>query len=182
MTEAATNNIIEFSKLDENKSHSFVLSWTPEQLSAFAADLGIRDIPKFTAKMTLKQNNPREWQVDGTIGATVIQACVVSDEDVKTRIDQGFSRRLMADLTGYEAETRSETELDENIDVLEETLDLDALALETLALYLPDYPRKPDLEPVSVSARPEGTEPLEGDAAKPFASLAQLKDKLEKNS
>ena len=177
----SSDHVIIPSKLDENKSHAFSLKWTEAQRDAFAQELAIRALPKFTAEISLSRMDTGDWSAKGKIGATVIQACVVTDEDVKTRIDTAFERRFLADLEEFEALNRSETELDASVDSLTEEIDLQTLALEELALNLPNYPRKEGLEPVSMTAEPKGAAPLDDAAMKPFASLAELKDKLEKN-
>ncbi|MEM7241571.1 MAG: DUF177 domain-containing protein [Pseudomonadota bacterium] len=169
---------VELATLDENKAHEFVLKWDAEDRAVFSKQLDLRQLRKFDAKVTLQKINARDWRAKGTIGATAIQACVATTQDVTTRIDAAFERHYMADFDVYDAETRSETHLEENLEPLGTDLDLETLALEVLALHLPDYPRASDTETIRAVSTPKGATPIE-ETAKPFASLAQLKDKLE---
>ena len=169
---------IEFAKLDENKRHDFKLAWDADALERFENDLDLRQLRKFAATISVEKTGKKDWRATGKVGATVVQACVATTKDVTTRIDETFERLYMADFDAYDVETRSETHLEENLEPLSAQLDLEALALEVLALHLPDYPRADDAETIRAISTPKGAEPIE-DTAKPFASLAQLKDKLE---
>jgi len=170
--------ILEFTKLDENKDHEIILNWDESERGSFEKMLDLRRLRKFDAKIVVRKVNKVDWQAKGQIGATVVQECVATTQDVVTRIDEGFERNYLHDFETYDAETRSETHLEDDLEPLTTQLDLEALALEVLALHLPDYPRAQDAGTIHAVSTPKGAVPIE-DTAKPFASLAQLKDKLE---
>ena len=89
-------------------------------------------------------------------------------------------RHYVAGFEEREELNASETDLDDTIEPLHEAVDLKEVVAEVLGLLIPDYPRKEGLPPLSATAEPEGAEPLTEENTKPFASLAQLKDKLQK--
>ena len=67
-------------------------------LAALAEALGITAIRKlaFTGKLT--PVGRRDWALDGTLGATVVQPCVLTLAPVTTRIDEAVTRRYVTDL------------------------------------------------------------------------------------
>jgi len=69
-------------------------------------------------------------------------------------------------------------ELDETLEPLTDTLDLSLLALETLALGLPDYPRSNDTDYLSISLGDDSLDDIEN-KQNPFAILSTLKEKLK---
>jgi uncharacterized metal-binding protein YceD (DUF177 family) len=113
------------------------------------------------------------------LGVTVGQTCVVSLEPVNTRIDTPFERVLSAD---YAQPTDEDYELtdDDSVDPLGDVIDLQEIMLEELGLAIPLYPRAKDagLEE-SVFTEP-GQTPMRDEDARPFATLAGLRDQLAK--
>lgn len=119
------------------------------------------------------------WRLDAQLGATVVQTCVVTLEPVTTRVDQSV-RRLFVPLetTGREIEVGPED--DEEIEPLGDAIDLGLVAIEALALALPAYPRRPDAALDPAAAAPPDAEPEEDEDAdaRPFASLAAMRDRM----
>lgn len=126
----------------------------------------------------IKAHGKRDWNLTATLGATVVQDCVVSLEPVTTRIDEPVKRLFLAD---YTVPDDSETEMpeDDSVDPLPEEINLYALLEEALALHIPQYPRLSDatLE-TSVFTKP-GAEPLTDETSRPFAGLSELRDALK---
>ena len=106
----------------------------------------------------------------------MVQPCVVSLDPVTTRIEQDVARTWLPAAAAGVEELIVDPDEDDEADPLGERIDLGLVATEALALALPPYPRKP-------GAR---LEPLAGDGpddtAKPFASLAALRDRSGKAS
>ncbi len=73
-----------------------------------------------------------------------------------------------------------ELDMDEREEALPSTIDLYALAMEEIALALPPYPRAEGAELGETVFAAENVTPMTDEDAKPFASLAALKDKLRK--
>ncbi len=67
---------------------------------------------------------------------------------------------------------------DDTLEPLVATIDLAAIALEALALAVPDYPRSAGVAEVDLTVTEPGVVPLTDDAARPFAGLAALKSRM----
>jgi hypothetical protein len=87
----------------------------------------------------------RDWHLDGQLGATVVQPCVVTLAPVTTRLETTVTRRYLADWQEPRAK-RPRCREDDTTEALPERIDLAAVMAEALALVLPDYPRAPDAE------------------------------------
>ena len=114
------------------------------------------------------------------LGATVEQSCVVTLEPVVTRIDQPVSRAAFVAQMAADLEEETEMPEDDSQEQLEAEIDLVRVMTEALALALPDYPRRDDASLENTAFSAPGVTPLTDEDTKPFAGLAQLKDKLEK--
>jgi len=157
------------SDLSARGGASFRLTPTTEARAELAADLGVQRIRKLEFRGTLTAEGRHDWRLDGVLGATVVQACIITAEPVTTRIDQPVTRRFLRDLpepTGPEAEIPE----DDTLEPLGSVIDPGAVMAEALALALPDYPRAPGAEwPDST-----GTDAAD-ERPNPFAALAALK-------
>lgn len=149
--------------------------------AALAAALGIPAIRKFRLTGDIKPLGRRDWQFTFTLGATVVQDCVITLEPVTTRIDEDTRRTYLNDFELPEADD-AEMPSDDTADPLPATLDLYDVALEALALALPPYPRAPGAELGSVVYSEPGTAPLTDEAARPFAGLADMRNALKPDS
>jgi hypothetical protein len=150
------------------------------QNAAIAAYLGLDAVRKFRLKGTLRPVAARDWELSAALGATVVQPCAVTLAPVTTRIDERVHRRFVTDWHEPEGE---EVEMPDDVDSepLGAQIDIATVALEALALAVPDFPRAEGValgESGVMRAAPEGETPLDDDAVKPFAALAQLRDKL----
>ena len=112
------------------------------------------------------------------LGATVVQACVVSLEPVTTRIDEPVRRSLLPAAAATAAEVVVSPEDDDEIEPLRDRIDLGRIATEALALALPAYPRKAGATLAVVDGGAEDPGGAPADAPRPFAALAALRAKL----
>lgn len=140
---------------------------------------GVRKL-RFTGKITPRGREG--WQLDGQLGATVVQSCIVTLEPVTTRIDTDVLRRFVPAHFLEDPEAGSETEMpeDESLDPLGETIDLEAVMIEELSLALPPYPRKDGAALEDAQFAADGVTPMTDEDVKPFAGLAALKEKMDK--
>ena len=106
----------------------------------------------------------------------------VTLEPVTTRIDQPVRRRYEPMTEPVATDIMLSAEDDEDVEPLRPTIDLGLVALETLALALPAYPRKEGAALGPQVFAEDGVTPLEDEDVKPFAALAALKDRLDNNS
>ncbi|MEM1238033.1 MAG: DUF177 domain-containing protein [Pseudomonadota bacterium] len=172
-------SLIPLAKLPADGPHSF--EWVPDKaaLQALADDLGILGLRKARAAITLTPQGKRDWQLQATWGATVIQSCVVTLAPVTTRIEGTDSIHYTARMPEI---TDAETEMpeDETLEPLPAEISLTEVLREMIALALPAYPRAEGAEIQQATFAAEGVTPMSDEDAKPFAGLAGLKEKLEK--
>jgi hypothetical protein len=134
--------------------------------AAIAQSAGLRTLPRLAAVFDLRRRGGSGLQVVGKVSATVGQDCVVTLEPIENEIEELVD---LVFVSGMPAEVRSEAlSIDDDAPepLVNDTVDLGAIATEFLMLGIDPYPRKPE----AVFAAP----PPEGDAAHPFAALAAL--------
>lgn len=170
--------IVRMSELNPKRVHGFELKPQAEALQALAQALGITSVRKLRFKGTLSAQGQSDWKLDGHLGATVTQPCVVTLAPVTTRIEEPVQRLFLADWVEPE-DAEVEMDGDDTSEPLPATLDLAAVAEEALALALPPYPRAQGAELGKMVVTEPGLAPMDDEAAKPFAGLADLKKKLE---
>ena len=166
-------------ELPQNKATFFKLVPDAEMLKKLTGDLDLVDLRKVRFEGEIKARGKRDWVVKGTLGATVVQSCVVSLEPVTTRIEAQIERLFLAN---FEAPTGEEHEMtdEDSTDPLGEEIELDEILFEELGLNLPLYPRAENADVgESVFAEP-GITPMRDEDTRPFAGLAGLRDQLAK--
>ena len=167
--------------LRQNRETRFDLRPGAQSLTAIAAELELLGLRKLRLAGEIRALGKSDWEVAATLGATVIQPCVVTLEPVTTRIDVPVERRYLA---GYEApdtnEDDEEIEMpeDENAERLGTEIDIERVMIEALALNLPLYPRKDGAEIEEAVFTEPGKTAMTDEDTRPFAGLAGLRDKL----
>ncbi len=167
-------------QLGGRASRAIALAPDADTRAALAAFLGLEALRKFRFEATLRPLGKTDWELTGHLGATVVQKCAVTLDPVSTRIDEQIHRQFIADLPepdGLEIEMPE----DDTIEALGTVIDISGLAVEALALAIPAFVRAPDAElsdTGTVATAPEGAEPLPDAARKPFAALAELRERL----
>lgn len=176
-----SHHLIETAELSKSKVTQFKYTASAQEMTHIADNLGVSDIAKlrFDGKITPK--GKRDFRLTGTLGVTVTQACGVTLEPVRTRIDDTVERIFVAQW--HEEMTDEEREIpdDDRLEPLGDLINLLNIAAEHIALVIPAFPRKEGLDDFEITAAPDGARPLDDAAMKPFASLAALKSKLEEN-
>lgn len=140
--------------------------------------LGLDGLRKVRLTGRLVPDGARDWRLDGTVGATVVQPCAVTLAPVTTRIDAPVTRRYVADWADPDPGTEVEMPADDSTEALPERLDLDALLGEALSLAVPLYPRAPQAEFGGLAVSGPGLRPMQDEDARPLAGLAALRDSL----
>lgn len=156
-------------------------------LAAMAEELDVVALRKVTFQGKLAPLGRRDWQLNGELGATAVQECVATLENVTSRVDVPVERHFLTEMPrpeelGPTPEDGVEMPDNDHEEPLGEVIDLGRVLIEALALALPDYPRKEGVEPVSAVVAPPGETPLTDSDLKPFAGLADLKAKLQGES
>lgn len=170
---------IRVANLVQRRETPFEITPDAEARARIAKALGALDIRKLRFAGRLRPAGKRDWVLEGQLGATVRQSCIVTLEPVTTRIDEKVVRRYIA---GMALPDGGETEMpeDETREPLGAVIDPGAVMVESLALAMPLYPRADAAEHGAQVYAPEGAEPLTDEAIRPFAGLEDLKRKLEK--
>ena len=119
-----------------------------------------------------------DWQLEGHLGATVVQPCVVTLDPVTTRIETEVLRRYVLDHAEPE-EPEVEMPEDDTVEPLGSWIDPGQVMMEALALAIPDYPRKEEVALGEMVHTEPGKKAMTDEEAKPFAGLAALRDALE---
>jgi uncharacterized metal-binding protein YceD (DUF177 family) len=178
-TPSPQNDILVISELSQNKPRRFELRWDADHLAQYLPEMELRALSKLSIKGQIQAEGGKNWKLNATVGASAVQACVVTMDDVKTRLDVEINRRYLSNFAAHEEEFASEEDLDAESEEIPTQINLLDLALETVSLNLDDFPRKDGTELEPVLAAPKGVVPLTDDAVKPFAGLAALKDKMK---
>jgi uncharacterized metal-binding protein YceD (DUF177 family) len=160
--------------LARGEAQSFLISPDAKARAALAGALGVSEIRKLRFEGRLVAEGQRDWRLEGRIGATVVQPCVVTLDPVVTRIDQGVDRRYLANWIEPEAGSESEMPEDDSAEPLGSEIDLERVMTEALMLAIPDYPRAEGAELGEVTAAEAGAEPLTDETRRPFAGLDKL--------
>ncbi|EAQ44924.1 MAG: hypothetical protein BM560_04930 [Roseobacter sp. MedPE-SWde] len=178
MTDSTT---LKVSDLPQNRATSFDLQPDAKTLETLAQELDIKGLRKlrFTGKVSTKGR--RDWQLSATLGATVLQDCVVTLEPMTTRIDEKVERIFVSDLSEPD-DPEVEMDADDRIEPLQDTIDPAVVMIEALSLLIPPYPRKEGAELGEAVYSQPGVEPLREEDTKPFAGLAALKKQLDQNN
>lgn len=165
--------------LPQNSPTPFDLTPDAPARATLADQLDIQAIRKLRFQGEIRAQGKRDWRLDGTLGATVVQTCVVTLEPVSTRIDVPVSRVYV---TGLETPEGDEVEMpeDDTIEPLGDVIDPQAVMAEALSLALPLYPRKETATLETTVFTEPGATAMTDEAAKPFAGLADLRDAMKK--
>lgn len=147
---------------------------------ALADRLGILGLRKLRFTGALTPEGRSDWRLEARLGATPVQTCVVTLDPVATRIDEDVLRRYTAHPPEVPEGAEVEMPSDDTLEPLPETLDLEQVMAEAVALALPAFPRKPDADLGDAVYAEPGTEPLRDADLKPFAGLQALRDSLDK--
>ena len=179
---APFEKIIRFGDLPADRDYEFSLDPDARNRSDIALALNIPKIRKLRFAGRLSPLGAKDWHLAASLGATVVQDCVVSLQPVTTRIDEPVERSYLAALPATTDNEEIEMPEDETHEPLPPELDLGQVMLEALALALPQYPRAPGVDPLEITFTEPGVTPLEDEATKPFAGLAGLRNKLSGDS
>ena len=158
-------------RLDSGGPYDFDIAPTATEAAALARLVGATAVRKMRFRGRLVPAGAG-WRLDGTLGATVVQPCVVTLEPVTTRIEVPVERSWLPEAGPPAAEVVLLADAEEEPDPLGDRIDLGLVATEALALAVPAYPRRPGAALVSPVGTPDEDRP------KPFAALEALRGKL----
>ena len=171
------------SDLRQNRETSINLRPTSDEMKEIANDLDLLGLRKLSFSGFLIGEGKDGWRLEGKLGATVTQPCVVTLEPVVTRLDESVLRRFVREMPEQESVGSSdevETLEDDSLEQLGTHIDPYMVMTEALALALPFYPRREGADLGEAVFTKPGETPLQDKDTKPFAGLAELRDKLKK--
>jgi uncharacterized metal-binding protein YceD (DUF177 family) len=176
--------LLRIADLNERRPTRFELTFDAAQIRQFTEELGLISLKKLRFKGELIAKGRDQWELTAELGATVQQHCVISFVPVNTRIDEIIIRRYVPEAVFVQiAENEEIVEVsgDDAMDILPAKINLLEVFRETLVLALPDYPRAEGVELGERVFSEEGVKAMRDADAKPFAGLAALKEKMEKD-
>ena len=145
--------------------------------AALAESLGLLGLRKLRLKGHVRPLGKQDWELTASLGATVTQACTVTLAPVTTRIEAPVTRRFLKDFAQPEGE-EVEMPADDESEPLSVWIDPEAVLIEALSLELPAYPRADGAELSQKNFAAPGIAPITDEDTKPFAGLADLREKL----
>ncbi|MCR8723246.1 YceD family protein [Frigidibacter sp. ROC022] len=163
--------------LPSRKATRFTLEPDSETRAELAKTLNLLALRKLKLTGEIVPKGRGDWFLTAKLGATVVQPCSITLEPVTTRIDTGLTRQYLADWVEPEGDEVEAPE-DDSQEAVPEVLDLMALLTEELGLALPLYPRAPGAELGQAVFAGPGTAPMTDEAARPFAALEGLRNRL----
>lgn len=173
-------SVLRLADLATRKPTPFDLTPDAATRDTMARALDIVGLRKLRFHGTLTPVGRTDWQLEATLGATVVQACVITLAPVTTRIDDPVLRQYVA---GYEEPDATEMEMpeDDTTEPLPAAIDLLAVCQEALSLSLPPFPRAPGATLGEAVFTAPDAAPMTDDDAKPFAGLGALRAALSKD-
>jgi hypothetical protein len=140
--------------------------------AAIAKSAGLRALPRLKATFDVSRHGQEGLHVVGRVHATVGQECVVSLDPIDNEVEETVDLIFVAGATpdAGDAPSRETLEIGEvepPEPLLDDTVDLGAIATEFLLLGIEPYPRKPD----AVFQAPA----IGDESEHPFAVLAALR-------
>ena len=163
--------------LPTRKPTRFAFRPNADERKAIAEALGLIELPDLSFVGQLQPEGRHDFHLTATLVAKVVQPCVVTLAPVPASLRDESSRRYLA---SYADPEEAEAEIsDEDTEPLPEEIDIVQVAIESLALALPPFPRVAGAELGEAVFGPPGIEPLRQADLNPFAGLASLAGKLK---
>ena len=172
------SRILKVSSLNNTVNFEFDETPTEDETNAMAALFDVVSIRKMRFQGVISPFEDEGWLLEGSLGASISQNCVVTLERVRTRLDLDVRRIFIPMAEPDENEITLDASHNDELEPLGREIDLGLIAIEALALAIPEYPRIEGAELPEGSFSPPDTADIEEDAPKPFAGLAALKEKL----
>ena len=172
------SRILKVSSLNNTVDYEFEEVPSEDETNAMAALFDVVSIRKMRFTGAISPYEDEGWLLEGKLGVTVSQNCVVTLERIRTRLDLDVRRIFTPMAEPDENEITLDASHNDELEPLGKEIDLGLVAMEALALAIPEYPRTERAELPESSFSPPDTGDIEEEAPKPFAGLAALKEKL----
>jgi len=172
------SRILKVSKLNNAVDYEFEEVPSESETDAMAALFDVVSIRKMRFQGAISPFEDAGWLLKGKLGATVSQNCVVTLARVRTRVELDVRRIFTPMAEPDQEEVTHDASSNDELEPLGKEIDLGLVAMEALALAIPEYPRVEGAELPESSFSPQDASDIDEDAPKAFAGLAALKEKL----
>ncbi len=157
---------------------------TEAEREALARRFDLTALPKLTANLEVVLDHRGTISVTGPVRVRVEQPCAITLDPVRTDLTLSLALRLVPGGDAEDCEDLELTEDDADTEDVEaysgDVIDLGEIIAQTVAVHIPAYPRADGVSlDAMLSESGIDTGGALPDEAKPFASLAALKDKLK---
>jgi len=148
-----------------------------EALASLSKALDVVSCDALVCDVDLSPSSRGRYAGTLKISARCTQTCVITVEPITTTVDETVDAIFwpQGQIDAWDERRGAEAEVDETTPdpepILDDTLDIGALVLETLIVAIDPHPRKPDAEMGEISTETEE----EREAERPFAALAKLR-------
>jgi uncharacterized metal-binding protein YceD (DUF177 family) len=141
------------------------------QLSEIQESLKIRKLQNFSFQGRLNQSKKKNYELHLSFRATIIQNCVITNEPVKTSLNDKIDRYYLDEYPEPNKESLSLDMRSKDIELIHNELDIGAVAIEALCLKIPDYPRKKNVQFHGLTITDSGVKPIDKTLINPFSVL-----------
>lgn len=167
------SRLIAIEGITPDKTRTEKIEASEEECAALSVRFGLRHMANLKATVNIRRISGSDMiKIDGTFSADVVQACVVSLQDVHGHIDGSFDTYFTqtADALRDEMEFTLADDLDAAEIIVDGMIDMGEVVAQYLSLDMDPYPRAP-----GVSLAAQMRETGMGEKANPFQVLAALK-------
>jgi uncharacterized metal-binding protein YceD (DUF177 family) len=167
-------------RLREEDGAALTIEATEAERTALAKRFAVLGVVALRAEVAVAPWATGGWRIDGTVEATLEQTCVVSLEPVRQTVSERFTRYCAPSARMAEAEALLKADARDDLESLGPEIDVGEMAAEAAALGIDPYPRRDDAAFDPRVHGPPDAEPLTDEAARPFAGLAALRGRGER--
>ncbi|MBL4872611.1 MAG: DUF177 domain-containing protein [Rhodobacteraceae bacterium] len=172
------SRILKVSKLNNTVDYEFEEVPSENETTVMASLFDVVSIRKMRFSGRISPYEDAGWLLEGTLGATVSQNCVVTLQRVRTRIELDVRRIFTPMAAPDDNDITLDASHNDELEPLGKEIDIGLVAMEALALAIPEYPRIEGAELPESNFSPPDTTDIEEETPKAFAGLAALKEKL----
>jgi uncharacterized metal-binding protein YceD (DUF177 family) len=169
---------LKVSKLNNTVDFEFDEVPSEDETNEMAKLFDVVSIRKMRFQGRISPFEDEGWLLEGKLGATISQNCVVTLDRVRTRLDLDVRRIFTPMAEPDENEITLDASHNDELEPLGKEIDLGLVAMEALVLAIPEYPRVEGAELPDSNFSPPDASDIEEEAPKAFAGLAALKEKL----
>ena len=179
-------SLVRFSEINQTKTFEFHLTLSSKKISELVKRLDLLNIKKVSLRGKLSPLSLNEWSLKAELRATVKQTCVITFKPVQTIVNETINRTFSPSTSQNSCKTEddgiSTVIFDDSLQEFNDEIDLADIICEELTLILPLYPKFEGAALSSYTVTEPGAKPINEGNLKPFAQLAEFKDKLLKKN